>query len=49
MREQAELRRDLARSREVAQGFGAGLVLWPFQDQPEELIGDLFTAPPATP
>lgn len=41
----AELREDLRLSLAIARESGASLVLWPFQDTPEALVGDLFTAP----
>lgn len=40
-----ELRRDLAVSYDVTRQYGAGIMLWPFQPEPEELVGDLFTQP----
>ncbi|NTW98168.1 MAG: cellulase family glycosylhydrolase [Oscillochloris sp.] len=44
LRDEAALRRDLALSLQTARDSGAaGVILWPFQPTPEELIGDLFT------
>jgi endo-1,4-beta-mannosidase len=46
LRDEAALRQDLALSLQTARDSGAvGVILWPFQPSPEELIGDLFTAP----
>lgn len=45
LRGEPELRRDLRLGLTTARESGAaGVVLWPFQAAPEELIGDLFTA-----
>ncbi|NNJ12031.1 cellulase family glycosylhydrolase [Chloroflexales bacterium ZM16-3] len=46
LRDEATLRQDLALSLQTARDSrAAGVILWPFQPSPEELIGDLFTAP----
>jgi endo-1,4-beta-mannosidase len=46
LRGEPELRRDLRLSLGVARETGAvGVVLWPFQEPHEALVGDLFTAP----
>ena len=43
LRTTAELRRDLATARTIVRAEGtSGMVLWPFQIQPEELVGDLY-------
>ena len=40
-----ELRRDLRRSLEAARAdITSGMVLWPFQPQPEDLVGNLYTS-----
>ncbi|MGB9632525.1 MAG: hypothetical protein ACPL8I_04300 [Chloroflexaceae bacterium] len=45
-RDTSELRRDLRIGLQASRDAGAtGVVLWPFQPTPEELVGDLFTAP----
>ncbi len=45
-RDTAELRRDLRIGLQTSRETGAtGVILWPFQPTPEELVGDLFTAP----
>ncbi len=42
----AELRRDLQIGLQTSREAGAaGVILWPFQPTPEELVGDLFTTP----
>jgi hypothetical protein len=46
LRTSAELRRDLALSLQTARAYhAAGLILWPFQPRPEDLLGDLFVGP----
>ncbi|MBX0329299.1 cellulase family glycosylhydrolase [Oscillochloris sp. ZM17-4] len=46
LRDEAALRHDLALGLRTSRERGAaGVILWPFQPTPEELIGDLFTAP----
>lgn len=45
-RDTSELRRDLRIGLQASRDAGAtGVILWPFQPTPEELVGDLFTAP----
>jgi len=45
-RDTGELRRDLRIGLQASRDAGAmGVILWPFQPTPEELVGDLFTAP----
>jgi hypothetical protein len=40
----ADLRRDLRLSRQTARDAGtSGVVLWPFQTNMDDLVGDLFT------
>jgi hypothetical protein len=51
-RDEAALRGDLRRALAVAGEMGgAGVVLWPFQENPELLVGDLFgpALPPSAP
>jgi len=44
-RDEAGLRRDLRTGlRAIRASGGSGVMLWPFQSSPEELVGDLFTA-----
>lgn len=46
LRDEAQLRADLRTSWALAREVGAaGVVLWPFQETPEAVVGDLFTAP----
>jgi hypothetical protein len=46
LRDEAGLRRDLALSLQTARADGAaGVMLWPFQPTPEDLLGDLFVGP----
>lgn len=43
LRTYADLRRDLTTSFQlVNQNYRSGVILWPFQVQPEELVGDLY-------
>lgn len=45
-RDTSDLRRDLRIGLQASREAGAtGVILWPFQPTPEELVGDLFTAP----
>lgn len=45
-RDTGQLRRDLRIGLQASRDAGAtGVILWPFQPTPEELVGDLFTAP----
>jgi hypothetical protein len=46
LRDEAALRADLRAALGVAEATGAGLVLWPFQEPHEALLGDLFRPPP---
>jgi hypothetical protein len=46
LRDKAGLRRDLAIALQTSRASGAaGLILWPFQPTPEDLLGDLFIGP----
>ncbi|HMQ31616.1 MAG TPA: glycoside hydrolase family 42 [Chloroflexaceae bacterium] len=46
LRDEARLRADLRASWALArEARAAGVMLWPFQDTPEAVVGDLFTAP----
>ncbi len=45
-RDTGQLRRDLRIGLQASRDAGAtGVILWPFQPTPEELVGDLFTVP----
>lgn len=47
MRTYDELRRDLALAFQLTHhDYQSGIMLWPFQVQPEELVADLYTAAP---
>jgi endo-1,4-beta-mannosidase len=45
LRDEQALRADLRTALATAEAAGAGLLLWPFQEPHEALLGDLFLAP----